>query len=155
MREPIALEKARSRLAMVWFGGSGLVFLVLVIQSLGGVFVGDLDKAWAWALPNMAPTLSLMVSVFASYALMPAAEEDKYVVRRTFLNISLALSIFYIINVLIVIGSAPFAKSNISSLTTTNPTDVLHVSNFWLGPLQGLTAASLAALFFTKTEQSP
>jgi hypothetical protein len=153
MRATVALETARARLAVVWFGGAGVIFLVLVFQSLGGLFVGDLDKAWAWAIPNMAPTLSLMISVFASYALMPVAEEDKYVVRRTFLNISFYLSIFYICNVFIVIVAAPFTISNISTTASANPIDVLHVSNFWLGPIQGLTAASLAALFFTKSDK--
>jgi hypothetical protein len=148
MTKTIKLERARAWLAAVWFIGSAVVFALLVAQSLNGLYLDQLEKAWAWALPNIAPTLSLMVSVFAAYALIAAAEEDKYEVRKTFLTLSLGLSIFYILNLLVVIGSAPFSANKLG----TNPVDVMHTSNFWLGPLQGLTSAALAALFFTKTE---
>ena len=143
----VPLETARGRLAVVWFGGSAIFFIVLVLQSLGGVFGNQLDKAWAWALPNIAPTLSLMVSVFAAYALMTQSEEDKMKVRRTFLRLAFGLSIFYMANLVLVVSIAPFTAGNGIGV---HPVDVMHVSNFWLGPLQGLTAAALAALFFTK-----
>lgn len=146
-----SLESARGRLAAVWFAGSGTVFLILVAQSLGGIYAGELDKAWAWALPTIVPTLSLMISVFASYALISEAEEDIYTVRKNFLLIAMSLSVFYIGNVIIVVAAAPFSLSSTAS-PDGNVTDILHISNFWLGPLQGLTAASLAALFFTKSD---
>src|SRR5712691_4360622 len=145
MRNVISLETARGRLTVVWFGGSGLVFILLVAQSLGGLFGNQLEKAWAWALPTMAPTLSLMISVFASYALLPQAEEDAYVVRGGFFKIAISLSMFYLANVLIAIATAPFTVANMMA-AGAGTTDVLHVSNFWLGPLQGLTAASLAEI---------
>ena len=149
----IMLEVARARLATVWFVGSGVVFLLLVAQSLGGMFGSQLEKAWAWAIPNIAPTLSIMVSVFAAYALVAVAEEDKYRVRKTFFNLAYGLSIFYILNLIVVIAAAPFAATANGAAAVAHPVDVLHTSNFWLGPLQGLTAAALAALFFTKTEK--
>lgn len=148
----ISLEVVRARLAAVWFIGSALVFLLLVVQSLGGLFGDQLDKVWAWAIPNIAPTLSLMVSVFTAYALIADAEEDRYKVRRTFFNLSFGLSIFYVLNVLVVIGAAPFRVQSGPGLGA-HPVDVMHTSNFWLGPLQGLTAAALAALFFTKSDK--
>lgn len=147
----IALEKVRSQLATIWFGGSAVIFMLLVVQSLGGMFGDQLEKAWAWAIPNIAPTLSLMISVFAAYALMPEAEEDKHKVRRVFFRLSTALSSFYILNVVAVIVAAPFAASRAGG-TMADPVDVMHTSNFWLGPLQGFTAAALAAVFFTKSE---
>ena len=148
----IGLEAVRARLAAVWFIGSGIVFLLLVAQSLGGMFGNQLEKAWAWAIPNIAPTLSLMISVFAAYALMASADEDKYTVRKTFFNLAFGLSAFYILNLVAVIVAAPFTATAASG-SGAGPVDVMHTSNFWLGPLQGLTAAALAALFFTKTEK--
>jgi hypothetical protein len=145
----IMLEVARARLATVWFLGSAVVFLLLVAQSLGGMFGSQLDEAWAWAIPNIAPTLSLMISVFAAYALVATAEEDKYRVRKTFFSLAYGLSIFYILNLIVVIAAAPFSAATANG----SAIDVLHTSNFWLGPLQGLTAAAMAALFFTKTEK--
>jgi hypothetical protein len=125
--------------------------MILVIQSLRNLFGEQVDKAWAWAIPNIAPTLSLMVSVFAAHALIPQAEVDKLIARRSFYNLSYWLSVFYLLNILIVVCSAPFAVSEHG--IGSHPVDVLHISNFWLGPLQGLSVASIGALFFTKSER--
>ena len=146
----IPLETARSRLATVWFGSSAVLFIILVGQSLGGLFGDQMEKAWAWALPNIAPTLSLMISVFAAYALVADADVDKQRVRVVFFRLSFALSIFYVLNLIIVIVAAPLAVYH--GGVASHPVDVLHAANFWLGPLQGFTAAALAALFFTKTD---
>ena len=35
----------------------------------------------------------------------------------------------------------------------THPIDIMHSSNFFLGPLQGLVSAAVAALFFTSTKE--
>jgi hypothetical protein len=152
IRGVVPLEKVRRSLATVWFGGSAIVFMVLILQTLRSVFDIQTDKAWAWAMPNIAPTLSLMISVFAAYALIPQAEEDKFVTRKSFYYLSLWLSIFYIFNIILVICAAPFsvyASQGIGS----HPVDVMHLSNFWLGPLQGLTVAAIGTLFFTKSEK--
>ncbi len=154
MAPMISLEEVRWRLAKVWFGGSAVLFLILVGQSLGGLFGAGIDKVWAWAIPNIAPTLSLMISVFAAYALLPEAAEDRYLARGAFFKLAYYLSIFYIFNVFIVIVAAPFSVAPSGSIAT-HPIDVLHLSNLFLGPLQGLTAAALAVLFFTRTEDDP
>ncbi len=143
MAEVIELEKVRWKLVSIWFGGSAILFMILVLQSLRNLFGDQLDKAWAWIIPNIAPTLSLMISVLATHALVPQAEVDKLVARRSFYTLSCWLSLFYLFNILIVVCSAPFAVSEHG--IGTHPVDVLHISNFWLGPLQGLTVASIGA----------
>ena len=152
MNSTAKLETVRGRLAAVWFGGSAIFFLLLVAQSLGGTFGERLDKAWAWAIPNIAPTLSLMLSVFAAYALVPEAEVDKMIVRKNFYLIALWLSVFYLLNLIIVVIAAPFSVAS-GGGAAQQPVDVMHTANFWLGPLQGLAAAALAAVFFTKGDQ--
>jgi hypothetical protein len=92
-----------------------------------------------------------MVSVFAAYALIQDAEEDKFIARKSFFNLAFGLSLFYLVNLLIVIAAAPFAVS--ATGIGAHPVDILHISNFWLGPLQGLTVAAIGTLFFTKTEK--
>src|SRR3712207_5453722 len=108
MKLMVSLESVRARLALIWFSGCGIVFVMLVGQSLGGLFGDQLEKAWGWAIPNIAPTLSLMISVFAAYALIPSDEVDKMKVRQTFSRLASGLSVFYLINVAIVIIAAPF-----------------------------------------------
>ena len=100
--------------------GSGVVFLLLVAQSLGGLFGNQLEKAWAWAIPNIAPTLSLMVSVFAAYALVATAEEDRYRVL-TFFRLSYGLSIFYILNVVVVDCSCSVQRFRCDRIWRRNP----------------------------------
>jgi len=145
-----SLEKARAWLAAVWFGGGALFVLLLVGQSLGGMFGAELDKVWAWAIPNVFPTLGLMISVLASYALMDRAEADHMQVRTTFFRIACGVSAFYLLILLLSIVVAPFSAA--SGGPNKHPVEILHVSNFWLGPLQGLAAAVVAAVFFTTSK---
>ena len=145
----IPLESVRARLALLWFAGSGVLFLLLVGQTLGGIFQDRIDKAWGWAIPNIAPTLSLMVSVFAADAL--SAGEDKFNVSKVFSTLSFGLSAFYLLNLIIVVIAAPYSVGEEAAIGS-HPVDVMQISNFWLGPLQGLAAGAIGALFFTKTK---
>lgn len=147
----ITLEIARWRLAALWFSGSAILFLVLVAQSLGGRYEGEIGKAWAWALPNIMPTLSLIISVFAAYAMVRNTEEDRLKVRRNFFWLSFWLSAFYLINVITVVVAAALSPPSTGNVVVT-PLPILLNANFWLGPLQALTAGTLAALFFNKSD---
>jgi hypothetical protein len=150
------LESARWRLATAWFSGAAIFILVLVGQSMGGQFGTTVNDAWAWALPNIIPTLGLMISIFAAYATLSTAEADTLTVRKPFYRLTLALSIFYILNLILVVVGAPFAVGWNGDGGGKQPIDVLHTSNFWLGPMQGLAAAALGALFFSKADaQTP
>jgi hypothetical protein len=146
------LESARGWLAAIWFGGGAVFILILIGQSLGGMFGEEMNKVWAWAIPNILPTLSLMLSVFAAYALMSQADVDQMKVRTTFYRIALGVSVFYLVVLVMVVVMAPFtaASGKIGKL----PIDIMHQSNFFLGPIQGLTAAVLAALFFSKSNNA-
>jgi len=88
--------------------------------------------------------------IFAAYALIPRSEVDSFTVRKTFFWIAFGLSIFYFIILVAVVAAAPFSAA---SRAGTHPIDVMHRSNFFLGPLQGLTAAALGALFFSKSKE--
>lgn len=146
-RKMIELEKARWRLAVIWFPGAAFLFIVLVLQSFGGTYGDDLQRAWGWALPNFLPTIALMVSVFAAEALRPTGG---IFVRRNFCTLSIWLSGFYLAMLLLSILSPPLVN-----YFGTRPVDkirVLENSNLWLGPLQGLVVVALGVLFFLKKE---
>src|SRR4051794_4314031 len=107
-RELIPIEIARWRLALVWFSASGALFLILVLQSLFGVYENRLQGAWGWALPNFVPTLALMISVFAADALKDYGETETLKVRKPFFKLSLGLSVFYLTILLGTIFAQPF-----------------------------------------------
>jgi Zn-dependent protease len=128
---------------------SAALFLILVAQSLLGVYENRLQGAWGWALPNFVPTLALMISVFAADALKGYDETETLKVRRPFFRLSLGLSVFYLIVLLGTILAQPF----VLTFRTGNrlaPIEILELSNLWLGPLQGLVVAALGVLFFLK-----
>jgi hypothetical protein len=146
----LRLEKARWRLAVIWFPCGGLIFLILIAQSIGGAYGDQVQRAWGWALPNFLPTLALMVSVFAADALKPSTGTAIYV-RKNFCSLALSLSIFYVLVILISLVGQLFAGqvSDAPDLTTAR-LKLLEMSNMWLAPLQGLVVASLGVLFFLK-----
>ena len=146
----LPLETARWRLGAVWFAGSGLIFALLVVQSIAGVYEDRAQSIWGWVLPNLVPTLSLMIGVFAGAALLEEADTDKMRVRRGFYRLSVGLSCFHLMAVLLTILAQPLMPA-LSAESTVDPRASLEMSNLWLGPLQGFVAATLGTLFFSKT----
>ena len=62
----MTLTKSKWVFASIWLGGAGLVFLILVVQSLVGRYGSQSEAAWAWYLPTVMPTLSLIIGVLAT-----------------------------------------------------------------------------------------
>lgn len=147
----VSLEEARWALGKVWFTGAALLAALLIFQSLSGVHEGRVEGVWGWALPNVMPTLSLMIGVFAAVALQEHVESDSMRVRRPFFRLALGLSIFHLLVVAATIVAQPFLGSIKGS--EANPMTLFDMSNLWLGPLQGLVAAVIGALFFSKTSK--
>lgn len=150
----LRVDTARWRLAVIWFPACGLLFLILIAQTIFGAYGDQVQRAWSWALPNFLPTLALMGSVFAADALKPMNEMTTNV-RKNFCNLAIGLSVFYILLIFISLLAQPIAGAII------NPTDLiegrlefLEMSNIWLAPLQALVVGSLGILFFLK-ESTP
>ncbi|MEM7721074.1 MAG: hypothetical protein AAF376_01755 [Pseudomonadota bacterium] len=140
------LRSARLQLARIWFPAAGILFLILVVQSLTLVHGDEVQQVFSWALPNFLPTISLMMSVFAQDALVRDEQEiDKVFVRSSFLKISKWISLFYVALLFISVFAA--------SVTGDRPLDTLEVSSIFLGPIQGLVVGALGVLFFVREEQ--
>ena len=151
----IPLETARWRLAAIWFPSCGIIFLIMIAQSIGGAYGDELQRAWSWALPNFLPTLALMLSVFAADALRPAGESET-LVRRNFAFLSLCVSIFYVVVILISLLAQPiFGTYADTSDQVAARLELLETSNLWLGPLQSLVVAAIGVLFFLKEGKAP
>jgi len=152
----MTLTKSKWLFASIWLGGAGLVFLLLVVQSLVGRYGSQSEDAWAWYLPTVMPTLSLIIGVLATdfrvaaTANAPAAASATTTIAtdakilpvsaRGLLWLGVGLSVFYLLLVAVTILAQPFLQG-------VSPIELMHRSNLWLGPLQGLTAGVLAAFF--------
>ena len=147
----ISLEKARYRLARLWFIGVGIIFLLLVVQSFSNVYEGRLDEVWSWALPTVIPTISLILSVLGANAIeqVGVSSTDTGMLRRRFYTIVYWLSVFYLLLILVTILLQPIAVF-MNANDQFSAVDVLRRSQLWLSPVQGLVISAMGILFFSK-----
>ena len=111
-----------------------------------------MQGVWGWLLPNVVPTLSLMLGVFAAASLREQVETDAMKVRSNFAKLAVALSLFHLLAVTAMICAYPFAGTLAGKPVRSMA--LFETSNLWLGPLQGLVAAVIGALFFSRTCKS-
>ena len=134
----------KKRLATLWFTGAGFIFVIFLMQTIGGRHGANPEAAWGWLLPTLMPTLSLMVGVFVLDALGKGATIK--MVDRFMYRIAFGLSAMYLLVVLVTIVAGAFSAMGASALMTQ--------SNLWLGPFQGLVSGALGA-FFIRGEPAP
>jgi hypothetical protein len=142
MTAMISMRTCKKRLAVLWFVGGLLLFLLLVFQSIFGKYGTEVDAAWSWFLPTIMPTLSLMLGVLILDATTTGGT-DKLIEQFMF-YMAFGLSLVY----LVLVGVIPLVQP----FTGSSPLDLMNQSSIWLGPLQGLVAAALGA-FFVKGER--
>ena len=133
------LDNARWRLTYLWFPAAGVPFLIMIIQSALGKFGTDIQAAWSWFLPNVMPTLTLILGVLASVAFEASGSRE---VRRPFFLLSYALSAVY----LGVLTLTMFLQV----FSSMKAVEFMSVSSFWLTPLQSLAAGAIGVLFTTQ-----
>lgn len=135
---------SRRRLAILWFTGAGLIFAGVLAQTVSGRYGDRADEAWGWLMPTIMPTLSLIIGVLAISArkTMPA----DVTVDRFFFRLSYGLSAGYL--------AVVAATLLLQPLSPWGPLELMQRSNLWLGPLQGLVAASLGAFFFRQDDDA-
>lgn len=123
-------------LGTAWLAGAGALFVVVMAQSLMGRYGESMQDAWGWFLPNIMPTLSLIVGVLAVSAKETQAV-DAFVFRLAYW-----LSVFYLLTLATAILVSP--------LVSQDPLPAMKSANIWLGPLQGLASAALGRFFVKK-----
>ncbi len=134
----VSMTASKKCLATAWFIGSGLLFLVLMVQTLLGHYGDKAKEAWAWFMPTIVPTLSLITSGVVISGPLGKSLETETVDQFSY-RLSLVLSIFYLIVVSLTILITPFSA--------TPPLELMKLSNLWLAPIQGIVSAALAAFF--------
>ncbi len=142
MRIPIANTK--KRLTIIWFSGSGIIFALLLLRTISGKFGTEAKDTWGLMLPTFLPTLSLIIGILIADATASKNSEDTATVDRFFFYLSSFLSTAYLATVVLIILLNPFSTLSLPEL--------MHLSNLWLAPFQGLVAASLGAFLVSKNE---
>jgi hypothetical protein len=146
----LPLDTARWQLAKLWFPACAILFILLAVQSLIGVYQGETQRVWGWALPNFFPTLALMSSVFAADAFQHGRSKTA-MVRKNFCRFALWLSVFYLLLLFLSVLSPPLINY-FSSGEPIGRIQILELSSIWLGPVQGIVVGTLGVLFFLKEE---
>lgn len=134
------MRQCRKRLTVVWLIATGVLFLVLILQTVLGRY-DEPDEAFSWLLPTIIPTLSLVLGVLVS-DLTDGGEPDRRVDGFMY-KLAYTISIAYFVVVSLTIFLAPF-----SSMA---PVELMKTSNLWLSPLQGVVAAVIGVFFVRKS----
>lgn len=133
--------KAKKKIASFWFVFCGIIFVLMIVQSLNGKFEDKVSEAWGWIFPSILPTLSLILGVFLIDI------KNSFIKKKTidifYYRLTLGLSFFYLFTVLSILLSQPLIGKPIISL--------MKESNIFLGPIQGLVNVSMG-LFFIKND---
>ncbi|MDG4595799.1 MAG: hypothetical protein P9F75_08920 [Candidatus Contendobacter sp.] len=137
MTTTISVKTCKKRLASLWILSGSALFILLVLQSILGKFGTRVEEAWAWFLPTIMPTLSLIIGVLV-LDVSSTRQSDKKI-DRFFFRLAFGLSVIYLVLVMLVPLIQPF--------TGSSSFELMKQSNFWLGPLQGVVAAILGAFF--------
>ena len=132
-----SVRTCKKKLACLWVSVGLALFILLVFQSIFGKFGTRVEEAWAWFLPTIMPTLSLIIGVLV-LDFSSTRQQDKRI-DRFFFRLAFSLSAVYLALVILV----PI----IQPLTSLSPFELMKRSNFWLAPLQGAVAAVLGAFF--------
>jgi hypothetical protein len=140
MSDRVALSTAQNRLAALWLMAGGAIFVLLLAQTVGGKYGRQAERAWAWFVPAVVPTLSIILS---SIAFAATKRVDRTTVEMRAYRISFLLSAFYLLVVLSTLLLQPFSD--------LSPLEFLAMSHLWLGALQSIVGVALGAFFTSKT----
>lgn len=136
----LTMHAARKRLAVVWFAGAFVCFVVLLYISF---FSQDADPTglWDWFLPAIVPNLSLIVGVLV-YAQRQAQTDTP--IDPFLYHLARWLSLLYIALLLLPLLFFP--------LTGKPLPELLNLSRLWLAAVQGLATGVMGA-FFVRQEK--
>ena len=80
----ILVADTRKRLMSIWFTGSGLVFALLLVQTILGKYGDQARDAWGVILPTFVPTLFLLIGILIAEAVGNANDSDVIVTSDRF-----------------------------------------------------------------------
>ncbi len=84
------LLAGQRRLLLIWLIGPVPAVIPLLARTLGPN-ADEIERVWAWLLPSVMPTLSLVVGTYAATALTESPETKS--VEVLFFRVAAALSV--------------------------------------------------------------
>jgi hypothetical protein len=132
----VSMSAARTLITRTWLIGAGFSAVILVLQSILRGRADAAREVWSWFLPLVLPTIGLMVGVLGAAAM---TRREEALVRKSFVGVALWLSVAYLAILSLTILLEPFSPLRGAELH--------GMSNYWMGPLQGLVVAALGYLF--------
>lgn len=139
----MTIEECRKRLATLWFIVCGLLFLLLILQTISGKYADKVNDAWGWFLPTIMPSLSLIAATWVSDVSQTSAEGQE--ANRFLYKLALSVSGFYLLAVFLALIGNIFSA--------TPPLELMRQSNLFLGPIQGLVAGIIGLFFVRKSSR--
>lgn len=141
----IPWKRAKTRLATVWLGGGGVIFLILLPMVMMGKFHGvpkGVEDAFGWYLTTIMPNLSLIIGALVEDVRAEPEKKIKHV-DSFFYRLAVGFSIFYLGVVLLTLFGSTF------SILPPEERGVamLRLSNLWLAPIQGLVTGILGFFY--------
>jgi hypothetical protein len=140
LRETSGTEASSSlrKLATLWFVWSGLLFLLLVAQTLFGKYGDQPEWAWALFLPSLMPTMTAIVTILATQA----TSARSAILNATVYKLSIAMSICYL--------SVLTLGLLLEPLLDADSIEVMKSTSFYLTPFQSLVLASLIFMILSR-----
>lgn len=140
----IKFSTCRAWLTALWvFGALGLgLLLIFAARDLSG---DAMQKIWAWFLPTVMPTVTLIISVITADAV--SGSKRTQTTSSFFFGLTCVVSLVYLIAVAAPI-LAPAAGGRVSL------EEQISRTGLFLGPFQSVVAA-LIGVFFTQPSREP
>ena len=132
----LSMQTARKRLALAWFAGAGVCFVVLLFISFFAS-AADLSGMWEWFLPAIVPNLSLIIGVLVYTQRQQTAVESH--VDPFLYRLALWLSLLYVLLLLLPLLFFPLTGKTLPQL--------LDISRLWMAAVQGLVTGVMGAFF--------
>ena len=137
----MTMQVCRKRLGITWIIGAMVLVIVLILQTMRGLYGDKANEAWGWFIPTVFPTLALILAVLVSDFKKASVQQNRTVDLFMY-RLTLGLSILY----LLVVSSTILLRP----LFSWAPLELMRLSNLWLGPLQGIVAAVIGVFFVGK-----
>ncbi len=128
---------------LIWLIGS-IPAVTLLLARTFGPNADEIERVWAWLLPSVMPTLSLVVGTYAATALTESPKTKT--VEVLFFRVAAGLSVAYLAIVVMAISLYP--------LSPPPATKTLDRVGLVLGPVQGLVSACLGVFFISHKQKA-
>lgn len=131
----------RRYLTILWYSGSVILALILIIQTNTGHYGNKAGEAWGWFVATIMPSLSLITGAWTKNI-----REQKVIIGRTEkFHFALAFSVSFLY---LCASFTPIIFQGLDGMRP--PTELLRESHLYLGIFQGIVCGYLGAFFIKK-----